>query len=93
MLKEKWNIVEKLPPMLSGEELKRRLEIKPFYDGEIRSKTKSERLVALNEIYSIYLPSVMSEEIYSKIYLAMLVKHVNYLFEGLMVLIMAIKVS
>ena len=72
MLKEKWNIVEKLPPMLSGEELKRRLEIKPFYDGEIRSKTKSERLVALNEIYSIYLPSVMSEEIYSKIYLAML---------------------
>ena len=47
MLKEKWNIVEKLPPMLSGEELKRRLEIKPFYDGEIRSKTKSERLVAL----------------------------------------------
>ena len=72
MLKEKWNIVEKLPPMLSGEELKRRLEIKPFYDGEIRSKTKSERLVALNEIYSIYLPSVISDEIYSKIYLAML---------------------
>ena len=72
MLKEKWNIVEKLPPMLSGEELKRRLEIKPFYDGEIRSKTKSERLVALNEIYNIYLPSVISEEIYSKIYLAML---------------------
>lgn len=64
--------MEKLPPMLSGEELKRRLEIKPFYDGEIRSKTKSERLVALNEIYSIYLPSVISDEIYSKIYLAML---------------------
>lgn len=72
MFKEKWNIVEKLPPMLSGEELKSRLEIKPFYDGEIRSKTKSERLMALNGIYSIYLPSVMSEEIYSKIYLAML---------------------
>ena len=72
MLKEKWNIVEKLPPMLSGEELKRRLEIKPFYGGEIRSKTKSERLMALNGIYNIYLPSVMSEEIYSKIYLAML---------------------
>ena len=72
MLKKKWNIVEKLPPMLLGEELKRRLEIKPFYGGEIRSKTKSERLMALNEIYNIYLPSVMSEEIYSKIYLAML---------------------
>lgn len=72
MLKEKWNIVEKLPPMLSGEELKRRLEIKPSYDKEICSKTKSERLMALNDIYNIYLPSVMSEEIYSKIYLAML---------------------
>lgn len=72
MFKEKWNIVEKLPPMLSGEELKKKLEIKPFYDGEIRFKTKSERLMALNDIYNIYLPSVMSEEIYSKIYLAML---------------------
>ncbi len=72
MLNEKWNIMEKLPPMLSGEELKERLEIKPFYDNGIRSKVKSERLMALNEIYNIYLPSVMSEEIYSKIYLAML---------------------
>lgn len=72
MFNEKWNIVEKLPPMLSGEELKERLQIKPFYDTSIRLKGKSERLMALNEIYNIYLPSVMSEEIYSKIYLAML---------------------
>lgn len=68
----KWNIMEKLPPMLSGEELRERLQIKPFYDESIRLKTKSERLMALNEIYNIYLPSVMSEEIYSKLYLAML---------------------
>lgn len=72
MGKENWNIVEQLPPMLSGEELKERLQIKPFYDSSIRLKNKSERLMALNEIYNIYLPSVMSEEIYSKIYLAML---------------------
>ena len=64
--------MEKLPPMLSGEELKKRLEIKPSYDNSIRLKGKSERLIALNEIYNIYLSSVMSEEIYSKIYLAML---------------------
>lgn len=64
--------MEKLPPMLSGEELRERLQIKPFYDESIRLKTKSERLMALNEIYNIYLPSVMSEEIYSKLYLAML---------------------
>ena len=64
--------MEKLPPMLSGEELERKLEISPFYDNCNRLKVKSERLMALNDIYSIYLPSVMSEEIYSKIYLAML---------------------
>ena len=72
MLNEKWNFAEKLPTMLSGEELKRKLEIRPFYDNCNRLKVKSERLMALNDIYSIYLPSVMSEEIYSKIYLAML---------------------
>ena len=46
MLNEKWNIMEKLPLMLSGEELKRRLEIKPFYDREIHSKAKSEKSTA-----------------------------------------------
>lgn len=35
MLNEKWNIMEKLPPMLSGEELKSKLEIKPFYNNSI----------------------------------------------------------
>ncbi len=72
MFNEKWNIVEKLPSMLTGEELKKKMEIRPFYDGSIRLKGKSERLMALNDIYNIYIPSVMSEEIYSKIYLSML---------------------
>lgn len=72
MLNGKWNIMEKLPPMLSGEELKRKLEIKPVYDESVRLKSRSERLMALNDIYNVYLPSVMSEEIYSKLYLAML---------------------
>lgn len=54
------------------DELKKKLEIRPFYDKGIRSKTKAERLMALNDIYNVYIPSVMSEEIYSKIYLAML---------------------
>ena len=72
MLNEKWDIVKKLPPMLSGEELKRKLEIKPPYDESVRLKSKSERLMALNDLYNVYLPSVMSEEIYSKLYLAML---------------------
>lgn len=72
MFDGEWNIVEKLPPMLTGEELKKKMEIRPFYDGNIRLKGQSERLMALNDIYNIYIPSVMSEEIYSKIYLSML---------------------
>ncbi|MBD5451206.1 MAG: AAA family ATPase [Lachnospiraceae bacterium] len=72
MFNEKWNIAEKLPSMLSGEELKRKLEIKPVYDESVRLKSKSDRLMALNDIYNVYLPSVMSEEIYSKLYLAMM---------------------
>ncbi len=72
MLNEKWDVTGKLPPMLSGEELKKKMEIRPVYDDSIRLKPKPERLMALNEIYNIYIPSVMSEEIYSKIYLAML---------------------
>lgn len=72
MLNEKWNIVEKLPLMLSGEVLKRKLEMLPLYDESVRLKSKSDRLMALNNIYNVYLPSVMSEEIYSKLYLAMM---------------------
>ena len=72
MLKEKWDMTEFLPTMYTGEELKVRLSVLPAYHDGIRLKSRSERLVALNDIYSVYLPSVMSEEIYSKIYLAML---------------------
>ena len=66
------SLVTGLPPMLSGEELKKRLEVRPAYDEGVRLRGRAERLMSLNDIYSVYLPSVMSEEVYSKIYLAML---------------------
>ena len=61
-----------LNPMLTGDELVKTMRVIPEYDDSIITKEKSCRLVALSELYNVYLPSVMSEEIYSKIYLAIL---------------------
>jgi len=59
-------------PMLIGEQLIEALRILPKYDDTIRDRDKSTRLVALSDLYNLYLPSVMSEEIYSKLYLSLL---------------------
>ena len=59
-------------PILTGEELHKALRMIPEYDDSIRKKDKSTRLVALSDLYNIYIPSEMSEEIYSKLYLALL---------------------
>lgn len=61
-----------LPPMLEGQALLDALQILPKYDSAIRTHSKAERLIALNDLYNIYLPNEMSLEIYSKIYLATL---------------------
>ena len=58
--------------MLTGDELVKTMRVIPEYDVSIITKDKSCRLVALSELYNVYLPSVMSEEIYSKIYLSIL---------------------
>ena len=58
--------------MLTGEELNNALRIIPEYDDSIRTNDKSTRLITLSELYKIYIPSRMSEEIYSKLYLALL---------------------
>lgn len=65
-------ITEQLPEMLSGQELIDALKVMPEYSEEIRYKDKATRLMALSELYNIYLPSDMSTEIYSKIYLSLL---------------------
>ena len=65
-------IIHALPPMLSGEELKSGMEVLPDYDPMIRTADTAARLMALSDLYRIYLPSLMSFEIYSKLYLALL---------------------
>ena len=65
-----------LPQMLSGKELMGKMASYPPYDHSLRKTNKTERLIALSDLYNVYVPSAMSVEIYSKIYLA-LVRSLN----------------
>ena len=65
-------IVQQIPTMLSGEPLAAALKVLPEYDKEICSANTATRLMALNDLYKIYIPNQMSTEIYSKLYLALL---------------------
>lgn len=62
----------KLPEMKSGNELISALSIIPEYDETICQQNQAVRLMALSDVYQIYIPSQMSLEIYSKLYLALL---------------------
>lgn len=66
------DIIAKLPEMKSGNELIFALSVLPYYDENIRSQSDAIRLISLSDIYDIYIPSQMSTEIYSKLYLALL---------------------
>ena len=65
-------IIQTLPAMKSGEELIKALEVLPEYDPAICNMDVPVRLMALSDLYRIYVPSQMSLEIYSKLYLALL---------------------
>ena len=66
------DIINVLPRMKSGDDLITALEVLPEYNPEIRNTDTSVRLMALSDLYRIYIPSQMSLEIYSKLYLALL---------------------
>ena len=61
-----------MPQMLTGSQLDEALRIMPEYSASIRKASEADRLVALQDIYSVYIPTDMSREIYSKLYLALL---------------------
>lgn len=65
------NIVSFLPDMLSGKEIMKAMTVLPNYNNNIRRADATKRLLALSDLYQIYIPSVMSMEIYSKVYLAL----------------------
>ncbi len=66
------NLLEKIPPMLTGDKLEQELAYLPEYDPEICKADAGTRLLELNRLSEIYIPSQMTREIYSKIYLSML---------------------
>ena len=66
------DIVKLLPDMKTGDSLVSALSVLPEYDESIRSQNEAERLVALSDLYRLYIPSPMTMEIYSKLYLALL---------------------
>lgn len=65
-------IISQLPSMKSEKELYSELLNLPMYNKNICVKSATERLIALSDIYDIYIPSEMTYEIYSKLYLALL---------------------
>ena len=65
-------ITDMMPEMKVGKELIRDLETLPEYSQYICNQTADIRLMELSNLYNIYIPSQMSVEIYSKLYLALL---------------------
>lgn len=66
------DMIKLMPAMLAGEELLRAMTILPQYDPAVRGKPAAERLMELSSLYQLYIPSPMSREIYSKLYLALM---------------------
>ena len=65
------DIVSFLPKMKMGQEILSELSSLPMYDEGICCQSEVERLMALSDLYNIYIPSPMSTEIYCKLYLAL----------------------
>ena len=61
-----------MPEMKSGATLMEELAVLPTYDESIRDENTATRLMALSNLYQLYIPAPMSLEIYSKLYLALL---------------------
>ena len=66
------NVFADMPSMLSGQYLVSTLSIFPEYRDSIRNENQAVRLMALSDLYRLYIPSQMSIEIYSSMYLALL---------------------
>ena len=65
-------IIKLIPEMKTGQELMECMGEYPDYLPEVREKSSAERLIALSDIYDIYIPSQMSAEIYHKLYMGLM---------------------
>lgn len=67
-------ITELLPPMLSGAELNKALRQLPEAptDDFRRNATQTERLIALSDLYDVFIPNQMAVDIYTKLYISLM---------------------
>ena len=65
-------LLSQLPDFLCENELVERLKILPNYNINIANETIPIRLLALSELYDIYIPSQLSVDVYNKLYMALL---------------------
>ena len=64
-------IVDALPKMILKEALDAELRLLPEYDTSTPEMDAGSRLLALNNVYSLFVPTTMSREIYTKLYTAL----------------------
>ena len=64
------DFVEQLRPLLEGETLRKELTVLPEIKTSFRSK--AERLIALLDIYKIFIPNDATIDVYTRLYLAVL---------------------
>jgi hypothetical protein len=64
-------LIMHIPEMKQGEELISALSVLPEYHDNVRNENQAVRMMELSAIQRIYVPSEMSIEIYSKMYLAL----------------------
>lgn len=65
-------LIKALPPMLTGSALDEALSILPEYDPNITTQDAATRLMALNDLYKVFVPTKMAKEIYTRMYLSLL---------------------
>lgn len=63
-------MLDNIPCLLIGDELKDSLQVLPEYDRSIMTAPVSDRLISLSNIYDIFYPSPMACEVYYKLYFA-----------------------
>ncbi|MDF2610716.1 MAG: Bacterial TniB protein [Lachnospiraceae bacterium] len=65
-------LLNQIPKMLSGSELREAMTYLQSYDEGIKDADMATRQLSLSDLYQIYIPTSMSIEIYSKIYLTII---------------------
>ena len=63
------NYSELLPPLLIGNELKINLQLLPEYKTDYGYLSAPQRIIKLMDIYKVFVPLSMTEEIYHKLYM------------------------